>query len=142
MKVVWLLLITDKIIMKIFRNFHIFYVFYYFIKNAFFNVYYFWNVFLFPSGEISYPIKPAKILLNLLHFSIKQLLNDGFNMAVIKILSWRAVALKRYQHIKTAILLGNLFHLVYVILLIYQQRFLLNVFLSSFFIKTRLLRFS
>ena len=50
-------------------------------------VFYFWNVFLFSSGEIFYPTKPAKILLNLLNFSIKRLLSDGFNMAVIKILS-------------------------------------------------------
>ena len=39
------------------------------------------------SGEMFYPTQPAKILLNLLNFSIKQPLSDGFNMTVIKILS-------------------------------------------------------
>jgi len=53
--------------------------------------------FLLSSGEIFYPSKPAKILLNLLNFSVKRLLSDGFNMAAIKFLSWRAVALKRYH---------------------------------------------
>src|SRR6218665_202361 len=33
------------------------------------------------------PTKPAKILLNLLNFSLKRLLSDGFNMAAIKSLS-------------------------------------------------------
>jgi len=42
--------------------------------------------FLFPSGEIFYPTKPAKILLNPLNFFIKRLLSDGFNMAAIQIL--------------------------------------------------------
>ena len=32
------------------------------------------------------------------------------------------------MHIKTVILLGNFFHLVFVMLLICQQRFLFNVF--------------
>ena len=59
--------------------------------------FYFWNVFYFLVENFCYPTKPAKILLNLLHFSIKQLLSDGFNMAVTKILPWRAVALKRYH---------------------------------------------
>jgi len=39
---------------------------------------------LFSSDKIFYPAKPAKILLNLLNVCIKQLLNDGFNMAAIK----------------------------------------------------------
>ena len=65
----------------------VFYVFYYFFENAFFNVFIFGTFFLFSSGETFYPTKPAKILLNLLDFSIKRLLSDGFNMAVIKILS-------------------------------------------------------
>jgi len=43
--------------------------------------------FLFSIGEFFYPTKPAKNLLNLLNFSIKRLLSDGFNMAAIKILS-------------------------------------------------------
>ena len=67
-----------------------------FIKYSFFNVFYFWNVFYFLVEKFFYPTKPAKILLNLLNFFIKRLLSDGFNMAAIKILSWRAVALKRY----------------------------------------------
>src|SRR6218665_141820 len=44
----------------------VFYVFFnYFYKNAFFNVFLFLERFLFSSGEIFYPIKPAEILLNL-----------------------------------------------------------------------------
>src|SRR6218665_1424690 len=58
-----------------------------FIKNSFFNVFYFWNVFYFLVEKFFYPTKPAKILLNLLNFFIKRLLSDGFNMAAIKILS-------------------------------------------------------
>ena len=77
------------------RNFFTFFII--FIKNAFFNVVLFFERFLFSSGENFYPTKPAKILLNLLNFSIKRLLSDGFNMAVIKILSRRAVALKCYH---------------------------------------------
>src|SRR6218665_150362 len=65
----------------------VFYDFIIFIKNAFFKVFLFLERFLFSSGEIFYPTKPAKILLNLLKFSIKRLLSDGFNMAVLKILS-------------------------------------------------------
>ena len=55
-----------------------------FIKNAFFYIFYFWNVFLYSSGEIFYPTKLTKILLNLLNSCIKRLLIDGFNMAAIK----------------------------------------------------------
>ena len=67
---------------------HVFYVFFIIcIKNAFFNVFLFLERFLFSSGEMFYPTKPAKILLNLLNFSIKRLSSDRFNMAVIKILS-------------------------------------------------------
>ena len=55
-----------------------------FIKNAFFNDFYFLERFLFSSGEILYPSKPAKILLNLLNSCIKRLLSDGFNMEAIK----------------------------------------------------------
>ena len=57
------------------------------MKNAFFKFFLFLERFLFSSGEIFYPTKPAKILLNLLNSSIKRLLSDGFNMAAIKILS-------------------------------------------------------
>src|SRR6218665_4171730 len=67
-----------------------------FIKNGFLMFFLFLEGFLFSSGEICYPTKPAKILLNLLKFSIKRLLNDGFNMAAIKIISLRAVALGGY----------------------------------------------
>ena len=57
----------------------------FFIKNAFFNAFYFLERFLFSSGEMFYPTKPAQILLNLLNSCIlKRLLNDGFNMAAIK----------------------------------------------------------
>ena len=65
----------------------LFYVFYYFYKKRVFHVFYFCERFLFFSGEIFYPTKPAKILLNLLNSCIKRLLSDGFNMAAIKILS-------------------------------------------------------
>ena len=41
------------------------------------------------------------------------------------------------MHIKTVILLGNFFHLVCVMLLICQQRFLFNVFLRFFCHKKR-----
>ena len=58
-----------------------------FIKNAFLTVFYFLERFLFSSGEILYPTKPAKILLHLPNSCIKQLLSDEFNMAAIKILS-------------------------------------------------------
>ena len=54
-----------------------------FIKK---HVFYFLERLLFSSGKTFYPTKPAKILLNLLNFSIKRLLSDGFDMAVIKIL--------------------------------------------------------
>jgi len=67
-----------------------------FLKNAFLR-FLFLERFLFSSGEFFYPTKHAKILVNLLIFSIKRLLSDRFNMAAIKILSWRAVALKRYH---------------------------------------------
>jgi len=40
--------------------------------------------FVFSSGEIFYPLKPAKIILNLLNSCIEQLLSDGFNMAAIQ----------------------------------------------------------
>ena len=67
---------------------NVFYGFYYFYKKRVFKVFFlFFERYLFSSGEIFYPTKPAKILLNLLNFSIKRLLSDGFNMAVIKIIS-------------------------------------------------------
>ena len=56
----------------------------FFIKNTFFNVFYYWKCFLFSSGEILYRAKHAKILLNLPNSCIKRLLSDGFNMAAIK----------------------------------------------------------
>ena len=40
-----------------------------FIKKTRFKVFSFRNVFLFSNGEILYPTKPAKILLNLLNFA-------------------------------------------------------------------------
>src|SRR6218665_603012 len=52
-----------------------------FIKNAFFKVFYFWERFLFSRGEIFYPTKAAKILLNLPNSCIKRLFSDGFIMA-------------------------------------------------------------
>src|SRR6218665_1498211 len=58
--------------------------FYYFYKKRVFKRFLFLERFLFSSGEIFYPTKPAKIPLNLLNFSIKRLLSDGFNMAAIK----------------------------------------------------------
>ena len=60
----------------------VFYVCYYFYKIAFFNGFLFFGTFfLFSSGDIFYPAKPAKILLNLLNSCIKRLFSDGFNMA-------------------------------------------------------------
>src|SRR6218665_4013398 len=67
------------------------------VKNAFFNVFYFWNVFYFLVEKFCILLNTLKILLNLLNVSIKRLLSDGFNMAAIKILSGRAVTLKRYH---------------------------------------------
>ena len=61
--------------------------FYYFYKKPVFQRFLFFERFLFSSGKILYPTKPAKIRLNLLNSSIKRLLSDGFNMAIIKILS-------------------------------------------------------
>jgi len=43
-----------------------FYVFITFMKNAFFNVFYFLERFSFSSGETFYRTKPAKILLKML----------------------------------------------------------------------------
>src|SRR6218665_1528892 len=63
---------------------NVFYVFYYFYKK---RVFYFLERFLFSSGEIFYPSKPAKILLSVLNICIKPLLSDGFNKAAMKILS-------------------------------------------------------
>jgi len=57
------------------------------VKKRVLNVFYFWNVSLFSSGELFYTIKPAKILLNQLNSCIKRLLSDRFNMAAIKGLS-------------------------------------------------------
>ena len=68
-----------------------------FKKTRFLTFFYFWKVFYFLVDKFVYPTKPAKILLNLLNFFIKRLLSDGFYMAGIKIISWRAVALKRYH---------------------------------------------
>src|SRR6218665_3524456 len=58
-----------------------------FIKNAFFNVLYFLELFLFSCGDLFYPTKPAQILLSLLNSCIKRLLSDGFNMADLAIKS-------------------------------------------------------
>ena len=56
---------------------NVFYVFYYFYKNALFNDFFlnltFWRIFY-----------PAEILLNLLNSCIKRLSSDGFNMTSIK----------------------------------------------------------
>ena len=77
---------------------NVFYVFYYFCKKRVFNVFTFWNVFDFLVEKYFMRLNlHAKILLNLLNFCIKRLLSDGFNMAAIKILSWRAVAFKRFH---------------------------------------------
>src|SRR6218665_2309708 len=77
-------------------------------KKRVFNVFLFLErFFLFSSGEFCYTNKPSKTLLNLLNSGIKRLSSDGFNMAAIKIIPRRAVALKRFFHINTVILLGN-----------------------------------
>jgi len=46
-------------------------------------MFYFVERFLFSSGEIFCPIKPAKILLNLLNSCIKWLLSDAFTVMAI-----------------------------------------------------------
>jgi len=60
---------------------NVFYVFKYFYKK---RVFLFLQRFLFSSGELFYPIKSAKTLLNLLNSFIKRLLSHGFNRAAIK----------------------------------------------------------
>src|SRR6218665_644260 len=67
------------------KRFYVFFIISY--KKRVLNFFLFLERFLFSSGEFFYPTKPAKILLNLLNFSVKRLLSDGFNIAVIKILS-------------------------------------------------------
>jgi len=52
---------------------------FFFIKIRFLTFFYFLEGFLFSSGEVVYPTKPAKHLQNLLNSCIKQLLSDGFN---------------------------------------------------------------
>ena len=52
-------------------------------KNAFFNVFYFLECFLFSSEIFFYPTKSAKILLSLLSSCIKRLLSDGLNMTFV-----------------------------------------------------------
>jgi len=56
---------------------YVFYVFYYFYEKRVFNVFYFLDRLLFSSGEILYPTKPAKIVLNLINSYIKRLFSDG-----------------------------------------------------------------
>jgi len=73
----------------------VFYVFIISMKNSFLNGFKFLERFLFSSGDILYPTKPAKILLDMPNSCIKQLLSDGFTMVAIKFLSGRVVALKR-----------------------------------------------
>src|SRR6218665_2394209 len=55
-----------------------------FIKNAYFNVFYFWNVFYFLVAKYFILLNLLRILLNLLNYCIKRLLSDGFNMAATK----------------------------------------------------------
>src|SRR6218665_3650555 len=65
----------------------VFYVFFIiFIKNTFFNVFYFWNVFHFLVGNFL-------ILLNLLNSYIKRLLSDGINMPAI----WNSLMKKSHS---------------------------------------------
>ena len=61
--------------------------FYYFFKKRVFNVFYFWNVFYFLLEKFFILLNLLKSILNLLNFSIKRLLSDGFNTAAIKIVS-------------------------------------------------------
>jgi len=83
--------------------------------------------FLFSSGEIFYPTKPAKIRLNLLNSCIKRLLSDEFNMAGTKnFLMKSPQTLSCIGPIKTVILLGNiLFGLINFVNL--STTFLFNV---------------
>src|SRR6218665_2170415 len=114
-----------------------------FIKNAFFNVFYFWERFLFSSGKICYLTKPAKILLNLLNSCIKRLLSDGFNMAAIKhslMKSRNPQTLSLSCIIKTVILQGN-FSLGLINFVNLSRTFFIQRFLTFFIfsIKTRFL---
>src|SRR6218665_3902249 len=60
------------------------------------------------SGDISYPTKPAKILLNLQNSCIKRLLSDGFNMAAIKNSLMKSRRTSNFvRRIKRVILLEN-----------------------------------
>src|SRR6218665_4215995 len=52
--------ISSVQVLRIIDAKNVFYVFYYFYKNAFFNVFLFFERFLFSSGEIFYPTKPLK----------------------------------------------------------------------------------
>jgi len=73
----------------------------------FLTFFYFLERFLFFSGEILYPIKPAKILLNLLNYCIKRPLSDEFNMAAIKHSLMKRETSNVITHIKTVILQRN-----------------------------------
>jgi len=84
--------------------------------------------FLFSSGEIFYPAKPAKILLNLLNVCIKQLLSDGFNMAAIKSYLTKSRCPQTLSCILRPYFFSGIFQLAWLIWLICQQRFLFNVF--------------
>src|SRR6218665_4067542 len=63
---------------------NVFYIFYYFCKKRVFYVFIFRNVFYFLVATLIYPIKPAKILLNLLNSRTKRLSSDGSTMAAMK----------------------------------------------------------
>jgi len=115
-------------------------------NNVFFP---FFGPFLFSSGEILYPTKSAKILLNLLNSSIKQLLSDGFNiLSAIQnsLMKSRTCSPQTSScilgHIRTVILLRNFsFGLIDFVNL--STTFFIQRFFTFFiiFIKTRFLTF-
>jgi len=84
--------------------------------------------FLFSSGEIFYNTKPAKIPLNLLNSCIKRLLSDEFNMAAIKHSLTKSRSPQTLSCILRQKFYWGIFHLIWLILLICQQRFLFNIF--------------
>jgi len=75
--------------------------------------------FLFSSGEIFYPTKPAKTLLNLLNSCIKRLLSEEFKMAAIKHSLKKSRSLQTLSCILRQKLYWRIFHLIWLILLCY-----------------------
>jgi len=100
------------------------------IKNAFFNVLYFVELFYFLVAKFLYPNKPAEILLN---FCIHRLWNDGFNMAAIQNVLMKSRIPQTWSCSLRQKFYSGIFCLVCFILLICQQR-LYWTFLTFYFI--------